>query len=86
MHHVTKVRCAREHTLVVTFEDGRVNRVDLGPYLHGGVFEKLQDAEYFRTARLDVGRETVVWDNGANFPPDFLYDAGRPVIERRAHG
>jgi hypothetical protein len=76
MHYVTKVEYIKNHELLINFEDGRSLLVDLLPHLDGEVFEPLKDVEYFKTARLDQDIDTVVWDNGADFSPDFLYEIG----------
>jgi hypothetical protein len=47
--------------------------------LDGEVFEPLRKIEFFRTARLNPDIDTVVWKNGADMSPDFLYEIGVPV-------
>jgi hypothetical protein len=39
----------------------------------------LRDMKLFRTARLNVDLDTVVWENGADMSPDFLYEIATPV-------
>ena len=36
-----------------------------------------------RTARLNPDMDTVVWSNGADMSPDFLYEIGQPVKPQR---
>ena len=84
MHYITEVEYEADHRLLLTFEDGRRRRVDLAPHLDGEVFEPLRDIKRFRTARLNPDIDTVVWDNGADMSPDFLYDIGEPVDEALA--
>ncbi len=79
MHYVTKVKYETGYRLLLTFENGGRRRVDLAPHLDGEVFEPLRDIKQFRTARLNTDIDTVVWDNGADMSPDFLYDIGEPV-------
>ncbi len=79
MHYVTEVKYEAGYRLVLTFEDGRRRRVDLAPHLDGEVFEPLRDLKRFRTARLNPDIDTVVWDNGADMSPDFLYEIGEPI-------
>jgi hypothetical protein len=45
----------------------------------GSVFEPLKDRRVFRTAHLNPDLDTVVWSNGADMSPDFLYKIGHPV-------
>ena len=79
MHYVTAVQYEAGHRLLLTFEDGCCRRVDLAPHLDGEMFEPLRFLEQFRTARLNPDIDTVVWDNGADMSPDFLYEIGEPV-------
>ncbi len=47
--------------------------------LFGGAFllppppPPLQDVDFFSKATVDKELETVVWPNGADFAPEFLY-------------
>lgn len=81
MHLVRKATYAGAHRLLLTFEDGSERLVDLAPHLDGGVFEPLKDISYFRQFRVNEDIDTVVWKNGADFSPDFLYEIGKPVLE-----
>lgn len=64
------------YTLDVTFEDGVVRRVDLEPELEGEVFRPLRDPAVFAQVTVDDEAGTVVWPNGADLAPEFLYEAG----------
>ncbi len=81
MHFVKKATHAGEYRLFVTFEDGNERLVDIEPHLSGEVFEPLKDPAYFRRFRVNEDLDTVVWENGADFSPDFLYEIGQPVSE-----
>jgi len=76
MHFVTRVDYETEYKLILRFEDDSVKIVDLAPYLEGEIFEPLRKMEIFRTAHLDQDIDTVVWENGADMSPDFLYQIG----------
>jgi hypothetical protein len=84
MHYVTEVEYETSYRLLLTFEDGSRRRVDLAPHLDGEMFEPLRSLERFRTARLNADIDTVVWDNGADMSPDFLYEIGEPVDDTSA--
>jgi hypothetical protein len=73
MKTVTKVRVIAPYTLDLTFSDGVRRKVDLEFELYGEVFEPLKDAAYFARASVDPVLGTVVWPNGADFSPEFLY-------------
>lgn len=79
MHFVRKVELVSGHRLLLTFEDGCLREVDLGPHLDGDVFQPLRALDYFSTVRLEPDLDTIVWDNGADFSPDFLYEIGVQV-------
>jgi hypothetical protein len=78
MHWVTSVEYISGYKLRLGFEDGSIKVVDLARHLDGEVFEPLQDPRLFRTARLNPDLDTVVWDNGADMAPEFLYEMGVP--------
>ena len=83
MHYVCGVEYDSGYRLRVTFEDDSVKVVDLKDYLDGEVFEPLTDLQRFKTARLNPDLDTVVWANGADMSPDFLYEIGVPIEEER---
>lgn len=63
------------YRLRLTFSDGKVGDVDLEHELWGEVFEPLKDPAVFKCFRIDHELGTVVWPNGADFAPEFLYQA-----------
>jgi len=81
MHFVKAVSYVSEYTLLLTFEDGSVRLVDLEPHLDGEIFEPLKDVSYFKTVRVNPDLATIVWENGADLSPDFLYEIGVAVAE-----
>ena len=81
MHFVRRATYAGEFRLLVVFENGDERLVDLEPHLDGPIFEPLKDPAYFRDFRINEDIDTVVWENGADFSPDFLYEIGLPVSE-----
>jgi hypothetical protein len=62
-----------EYRIRLQFEDGCQGEVDLEQELWGEVFEPLRDQAYFKTVQLDKELNTIRWDNGADFAPEFLY-------------
>jgi hypothetical protein len=63
------------------FEDGSVRWVDLARELNGEVFQPLKDIEYFKTVSVHPDLDTIVWENGADMSPDFLYEISVPMAE-----
>ncbi len=79
MHFVTGVQYEGEYRLRLRFEDDSERIANLEKHLDGEVFEPLKDRLQFRTARLNSDLDTVVWANGADMSPDFLYEISEPV-------
>ena len=65
------------HRLWLQFADGVEGEIELSGELWGPVFEPLRDEAYFGTARLDMELNTVCWESGADFAPEFLYGQTR---------
>ncbi len=87
MHLVRDVCYVSGYKLLLTFEDDSTRLVDLENELDGEIFEPLKNVEYFKMVRLNRDLDTIVWDNGADMSPDFLYEIGIPVGELTArHG
>ena len=61
------------YRLRLTFSDGKVGELDLADELWGEMFEPLKDIELFKSFRIDQEFGTVVWPNGADFAPEYLY-------------
>lgn len=82
MHLVKDVKYLSDYKLQLTFEDGSVRQVDLATRLDGEVFEPLKEMGHFKTVCLNSDLDTIVWNNGADMSPDFLYEIGVPVAEQ----
>jgi hypothetical protein len=54
------------------FNDGSCGEVDLSDQLDGPIFEPLKNVAYFR--QFVVRYNTLSWQNGADFAPEFLRD------------
>jgi len=61
-----------DYILNVIFEDGTTAIKDMKPLLNRGVFQALQDKDFFKQARIENG--TVTWPNGIDFCPHSLYE------------
>jgi hypothetical protein len=79
MHWVTAIEYLSGYKLRVQFEDSSVRIVDLTSHLDGEIFKPLRDLRLFKTAHLNPDLDTVVWANGSDMSPDFLYEIGTPV-------
>lgn len=71
---VIKAEYIDGYRLVLLFNNGEKKIVDLSNSLHGTVFTPLRDIEYFK--RFSIKFNTVEWENGADFAPEYLYEIG----------
>lgn len=62
------------YRLRLFFNNGEVKIADLASSLVGKVFEPLRDLDFFKRFRISFN--TVEWDNGADFAPEYLYEIG----------
>lgn len=72
--HVTEAKYLRDYVIWARFNDGAAGEVDLAHELEGEVFGPLKDVSTFKSLRVDPDLQTVVWENGADLAPEFLYD------------
>ena len=72
--HTVFVKPLENYRLYLTFNNGVSGEVDLSDELWGEVFEHLKDRVLFNTAHQDEVMQTVAWDNGADFAPEFLME------------
>lgn len=74
---VSSASHVRDYTIRVRFADGIEGEIDLANELEGPVFLPLRDRDYFRQFRVDPELHALVWPNGADFAPEFLYSRVR---------
>ena len=72
--HTDYIEPRSGYRLFVRFNNGVSGEITLENELWGEVFEPLRDEALFLTARQDPLMGTVVWENGADFAPEFLLD------------
>jgi len=71
--HVTNARYVEGYKVEVSFNNGRKGIADLAEALKGPVFEPLKNKNEFSTLSLDEELETIVWPNGADLAPEYIY-------------
>ena len=72
--HVREAKYLHDYVIWVRFNDGAIGEVDLRHELTGEMFEPLKDLSKFKSFHVDPDIETIVWDNGADLAPEFLYE------------
>jgi hypothetical protein len=72
--HTDYIEPRSGYRLFVRFNNGVSGEIALENELWGEVFEPLRDEALFSTARQDPLMGTVVWQNGADFAPEFLFE------------
>ena len=68
-----EVKYQGDYRIWLKFADGVEGEIDLEKELWGEVFQPLKDKARFSEFSLDKELETLVWPNGADFAPEFLY-------------
>ena len=74
MIEVLNAKYVDDYKILLEFNDGKIGIADLNESLWGGIFEPLKNPEYFKTFSLSSVMNTLVWDNGADFAPEYLYE------------
>ena len=82
---VTEARVLDGYRLELVFSDGKRGTVDLKNRIvgKGGLYQALENIEFFRKASVNADLGTVVWPNGLDICPDLLYSlaTGKPLAE-----
>jgi hypothetical protein len=71
---ITDAKYLKDYTLYLSFCNGSGGEVDLEHELDGEIFEPLKDISYFKDFRVNQELHTIVWPNGADFAPEFLFE------------
>lgn len=69
---VVKAKYIDGYKLLLLFNNGERRIVDLSDSLKGTVFAPLKDIRFFK--RFTIKFNTVEWENGADFAPEYLYE------------
>jgi hypothetical protein len=81
---LTEAKYRGEYSVWLKFLDGAEGEVDLKDELWGEMFEPLKDKDLFAKFSVHKELDTIVWPNGADFAPEFLYQKLRPDYSLRS--
>ena len=83
--HVVEAKHLGGYKVEVGFNDGKKGVADLTEALKGGIFEKLRDESEFARVVVDPELDTLVWANGADLAPEYIYfQAFKGEVELRS--
>lgn len=82
MKKVISANAIDDFTLDLQFNDGKLKRFDMKPYLDFPVFRELKDVEKFKRIKIVFG--TVQWENEQDISPETLYLEGVESNESKA--
>ncbi len=74
LYDVVEVKVIKNYILFLRFENNVQGDIDISTVIpFKGIFSKLQDKDYFTTVSVNKELGTIVWDNGADLSPEYLY-------------
>lgn len=73
MLHIIEAKYVCDYKIEVTFNSGESGVADLSDALRGKIFEPLKDKKFFSDFSIDNELETIVWPNGADMAPEYVY-------------
>ncbi|MDM8544095.1 DUF2442 domain-containing protein [Desulfococcaceae bacterium HSG9] len=74
---ISEAKYVEGYKLYLNFSDGSEGEVDFEQELIGEIFAPLKDISYFKDFTINHEIHTIVWPNGADFAPEFLYESLR---------
>ena len=72
---VKNAKYINDFKIFLEFNDGISKTVDLENELKGEIFQPLRNVSYFKNFKIRYN--TIEWDNGADFAPEYLYNIGK---------
>lgn len=74
MISVISAKYLHDYCIKITFDDGKNGVADLAQILkedHRAIFKELLDQKKF--CNFKIAADTIVWNNGLDLAPEFLY-------------
>ena len=79
MHWIKNAEYKKDYEIILEFENGNVKLVNLESHLNKGILQDLKVKSNFINFKLNHDTDTIEWNNGADFSPDFLYEIGNTL-------
>jgi len=79
MHWIKNAEYKKDYEVILEFENGNIKLVNLESHLNKGILQDLKEKTNFIKFKLNHDTDTIEWENGADFSPDFLYEIGNTL-------
>ena len=82
---VIRAELRDDYKIFVEFNDGLTGIIDFKEKLdndHRQIVKDLLDLDIFKTVKVDM--DTLCWDNGVDFAPEYLYEIVKASQKRVA--
>lgn len=74
LYDIVEVKVTEKYRLHLRFENGVEGEIDISEHVpFKGIFAKLKNPAYFSTVAINKELGTIVWENGADISPEYLY-------------
>jgi hypothetical protein len=83
MTWITEAKHLKSYEIWIKFNDGVEGILDLEPTItndHREIFRELKDEDQFKRFRVDA--DTIVWENGLDLAPEYLYDLTLKTLKK----
>lgn len=74
MLEVVSAKYLKDYIVYFEFSNGKKGYVDFQNHLWGDMFEPMKHRNYFKNFKISETSNTIEWENGADFAPEFLFE------------
>ena len=71
--NIKEAKYLNDYKVEVSFNNGESGIADLLPALKGNLFSSLKDKSLFSKLKVDEELSTIVWENGLDLAPEYIY-------------
>jgi hypothetical protein len=72
-YHIIEAKYINNYNICLKFRDGLEGKIDFCNEFDGQIFKPLKKIEYLKS--FSIEGNTICWDNGADFAPEYLYQS-----------